>query len=281
MASNILSPLNHGLVKEIHKLLPRLPLSREALLLLFPALLVSTYGVYKDYQAFLSLGVGGTPKTFVGYLRITFLRLFALRNPYDTASLPAISHPKSGYLITHHHSKLPQRAGPRPKVAGIAPQRQTTQRAQADVFTSLSDQIKSLAAAHPNLLRLGTSCFEKHGPGLFSRRPVRPTCKGEICHAHPSDGSLHLTLHPDDARIVLERGWGQRHPLARGGWLARFVPASFVMIYAPRDQAELEFIMLIIQAAIWWVNGTALERSTPTSITSIPTTTATGEDNVA
>lgn len=45
-----------------------------------------------------------------------------------------------------------------------------------------------------------------------------------------TDGSLHLTLHPKDVKLVLERGWGQRHPLARGGFFERFVPVGFVMV---------------------------------------------------
>ena len=76
---------------------------------------------------------------------------------------------------------------------------------------------------------------------------------------HPSDGSLHLTLHPADARIVLEKRWGERHPLARGGWCTRFVPSGFLMVYAPRNQGELEVVMEIIKAAVWWVGGWSVE----------------------
>jgi hypothetical protein len=88
---------------------------------------------------------------------------------------------------------------------------------------------------------LGTarSCFEKHGLGLFARHPVNKTCQGEIFHVHPSDHSMHMNLHPDDIKEVLEKGWGQRHPLARKGWWflgAMPVPEDFVMIYAPRGE---------------------------------------------
>ena len=78
---------------------------------------------------------------------------------------------------------------------------------------------------------------------------------GEVCHAHPSDGSLHMTLHPADAAIVIENGWGERHPLARGGWCRRFVPREFVLVYAPRDERDVEVIMRIVRAAVWWVAG--------------------------
>lgn len=88
----------------------------------------------------------------------------------------------------------------------------------------------------------------------------RVTCNGEVCHAHPSDGSLHLTLHPDDVREVIEKGWGERHPLARDNWWWRvkIVPSGFVLIYAPRDEGELGVVMEIIRAAAWWVGGSEL-----------------------
>jgi hypothetical protein len=64
-----------------------------------------------------------------------------------------------------------------------------------------------------------------------------------------------MTLHPADAKIVLEAGWGERHPLARGGWFERFVPRDFVMIYSPVEECDLETILTIIKAAVWNVSG--------------------------
>lgn len=64
-----------------------------------------------------------------------------------------------------------------------------------------------------------------------------------------------MTLHPADAKIVLESGWGERHPLARGGWCRRFVPREFVLIYAPRNEKEIEVVIRIVAASIWWVAG--------------------------
>ncbi|KAI9764005.1 MAG: hypothetical protein M1840_008953 [Geoglossum simile] len=231
------------------------PILLSALTLLAPLF----YFVYQDYASFLNLGPGGTPSTFLGYLRITFLRLFALRNPYIPALIPAVLRPQLGYLTPERATKLPKRAGTRPKVTGIAPHRQITQKGTPANFVELSRAVRGLAATHATRLALGTSCFEKHGTGLFSLNPVNRTCNGEICHAHPSDGSLHLTLHPADARVVLEKCWGERHPLARGGWCTRFVPSGFLMVYAPRDAEELNAVTEIIKAAVWWVSGWALE----------------------
>jgi hypothetical protein len=115
-------------------------------------------------------------------------------------------------------------------------------------------------ASHPaNRLIEKTSCFEKHSAGLFAVTPITRTCGGEVCHAHPSDGSLHMTLHPADAKLVIEAGWGERHPLAKGGWMRRFVPKEFIMVYAPRDELEVALVMEVVCAAAWWVSGVVVD----------------------
>jgi hypothetical protein len=207
--------------------------------------------VYGDYASFLALGPGGTPSSFLRYLRVTLLCLFALQNPYLPTPIPADLLPQAGYLALD----LSKRLGARPEVVGIAPHRQTTQKGTRESFEELSLFIKTLADANSSRLRLDTSCLEKHTTGLFSLEPVNDTRSGEICHGHPSDGSLHLTLHPADAHIVLEKRLGERHPLARGGWLTRFVPSGLLMVYAPCNKRELEAVMKIIKAAVWWVDG--------------------------
>jgi len=34
-----------------------------------------------------------------------------------------------------------------------------------------------------------------------------------------------------------------------------FVPAGFMMVYAPRNDAELEVVKQIVAAACWWIGG--------------------------
>jgi len=123
------------------------------------------------------------------------------------------------------------------------------------VYQVLRKTLENVAKKHPESLRTGTSCFEKNGLALFANNAINVTCRGEICHVHHSDQSLHMNLHPDDAKIVLEKGWGERHPLARGGWLGSYVPREFVMVYAPRDGAELDVVCQIVEAAGFWVSG--------------------------
>ncbi|KAF1817265.1 hypothetical protein P152DRAFT_376985, partial [Eremomyces bilateralis CBS 781.70] len=227
------------------------------LLLLFLLPLFSLLPLlHKDYILFLSLGPGGTPPTPLGYLRIKFLSLFAHPHPRRASPLP----PTAGYL---HPSTLPPRRGSRPTVVGIAPHRQTNQHAHAPEFAMLERAIRRVADDPGNAAVFGVSCIEKHGPALFSCSETREGGSGaattdrdtELLHAHPWDGSMHIVLHPGDVRVVLMQGWGERHPLGRGGWLRQFVPEDFMLIYAPRNAEEVEIVMRIVEAACWWRRG--------------------------
>ncbi|KAI4600190.1 hypothetical protein KJ359_001293 [Pestalotiopsis sp. 9143b] len=207
--------------------------------------------INNDFKNYLNLGPGGTPATFHGYLTINWFRLWALRDPFTPPPSDPASYPGVGVL---KKSPLPQRRGPRPTVVGIAPQRQVDQPGSEECYLALREALQSHGSRHSEDIGLGTSCFEKHGLGLFARRPVNNTCMGEICHVHSSDHSLHMNLHPDDVREVLTKGWGQRHPLAwRGRWLRMPVPRQFVMVYAPRTMDEVRVVCRIIEAAGWWV----------------------------
>jgi hypothetical protein len=212
----------------------------------------------RDYRAFISLGPGGTPGTPVGYVRIKVLGLFACKDPYKPVPVPKQYRQQAGFLSTPAF-----RQGPRPMVRGIAPHRQVDQKATPAAFNKLRDAIEKLAKNNGTHLMQKTSCLEKHGPGLFALNAQRltPHCSGEVCHVHPSDGSLHLTLHPADAKRVLNAGWGERHPLGSGGWLSRFVPPGFLMVYAPRTEKEVETVFQIIIAAIRWIGNVDIDSS--------------------
>lgn len=124
---------------------------------------------------------------------------------------------------------------------------------------------------------------------------MNETCRGEIAHVHAIDGSFHMSLHLDDVKELLEKGWGQRHPLAgRGpgvmfgqsgntavgrrlrrwarllGWKGRdgegraIVPNGFMLLYAPRNEKELKTITKIVEAGAWWVTGKEIELASET-----------------
>ena len=62
-------------------------------------------------------------------------------------------------------------------------------------------------------------------------------------HPHPDSGSMHLQLAAEDAQSVIETGWGENHYLVtQGKW-----PMGLVMVFSPRDDAELETVKTIVQ----------------------------------
>lgn len=156
-----------------------------------------------QYQNFLKLGPGGTPPTPAGYARLTWYRLFTLRDPFLPPPCDPSLLPTSGLLPA---TPLPYRPGPRPSVAGLAPQRQLTQPGSAAAYASLRASLAALAAREPSRFGTATSSVEKHGFALFARHPLNVCGNGEVVHIHTSDRSMHMNLHPEDIRVLLERG---------------------------------------------------------------------------
>ena len=65
----------------------------------------------------------------------------------------------------------------------------------------------------------------------------------EFAHFHPHpDYSMHLGLPKKDAEIIINRGWGEWHPLIERG----FLPPNIIMMYAPRNENELEVAKFIL-----------------------------------
>ncbi|KAL8729874.1 MAG: hypothetical protein Q9166_004431 [cf. Caloplaca sp. 2 TL-2023] len=267
---------------DLRSLLSSLP-SLDVSQLLFSTIAISVllplcHFIHRDYYAFIALGPGGTPSNFRGYLKISYLRFFALKDPYAPPPPTQMERPVNGFLLG-----LPKRPQPRPSVAGLAPHRQTNQKPPAYLYQMLRIALYSLASTNSKLLRTGNSCFEKHGLALFlclcpqcpdaqchtellhaGPTHMNDTCDdtGEICHLHPSDSSMHLTLHPSDAAMVISQGWGERHPLAGCQILqkigGRVLPQGFIMVYAPQDENQVEILKDIVRAAGWWVGGVGL-----------------------
>ena len=74
----------------------------------------------------------------------------------------------------------------------------------------------------------------------------------EFAHIHPlPDGSLHAALPPETAEEAVHRGWAEQHPVARLG----YIPENVVMIYAPRDEEELEIILGLVKESRRYAGG--------------------------
>jgi hypothetical protein len=139
----------------------------------------------------------------------------------------------------------------------IMPQRQRPEPIEAGTRTRLQSLMQTLASSYPNLVEIKPSHTEgKSTDGLYARKDLKTLnsiakdriLDHEIAHAHPAENSLHVWLSDPDARTVIEAGWGQRFPLT-------FVKSGWTMVYAPRDDAELDVVEDIVRAGVAWITG--------------------------
>ena len=85
----------------------------------------------------------------------------------------------------------------------------------------------------------------------------------EIAHVHSGgDHSVHVTLSPQDCIKVLDAGWGQRHGLSGVKALKLLTDVAlsyqYILLYAPRDIAEIHVIMKIVQASISYMSNSQM-----------------------
>ena len=222
------------------------------------AFLCLSYLTYKDYQAFISLGRGGVPWNFYGYLFITAHRPLTLRSSLLYPPVPTHLTDK-GHLS---EISIPTRSGIRPAVQGVIPQRQITQQGTPVTFALTHAALSALSEKYPAKCLAAGSQLERHSKGLHSLidRTGNPSSRGlcresEVCHVHAFDGSLHVELHPEDAKVVIDKGWGERHPLALGWPVRTFLPEGYMLLYAPRTVEEVEILMRIVGAGMGWAMG--------------------------
>ncbi|EXJ94999.1 hypothetical protein A1O1_00117 [Capronia coronata CBS 617.96] len=225
------------------------------------------YWCVQDFRLYISLGPGGPPYNIWGWLLTSFIvRPFTLAADETTWT--------GDYPDTGCHKEieaLPERARGRPVVLGIAPQRQLTQLAEPDMNKRVLSLLSSAVQNNPKLLQQRLSEFEKHHialfvhPSLFSKPANLPETairsRGELGHIH-DETSLHLYFSPADAKVIIEKGWAERHRCARTQpwWFGckKFmfkIGDTFLLLYAPRDEAEFGVLKTLIRASARFMTG--------------------------
>ncbi len=71
----------------------------------------------------------------------------------------------------------------------------------------------------------------------------------------PDDGSMHMMLPENDVPELVEAGWGEVHPLVPVGRM----PPTTVMVFGPRDDAELDIVLGLIDASYRYARGIGIE----------------------
>ena len=129
---------------------------------------------------------------------------------------------------------IPQREGERPSTTNTNPHTQLNQQPEdLSYIYELTDWAFSL-----NHIERKPSTISVPG-AIAMCMEDNHTCDScnafmigtEFAHFHPHpDYSLHLGLTQRDAETVIEKGWGEWHPLIKRGIL----PPNIIMLYAPR-----------------------------------------------
>jgi hypothetical protein len=212
-------------------------------LLVAPAVLHRLFG---NYLLFRALGPGGLPSNVVGWAVSCALKLLS-REPLSSAGYVDDGPAYLGPLVV--------RAGERPRTSWHpVPQRQVSQLPSADVVAAIESALLEVHAEFYDVTEQRTSVFERHGTAIFVKKDLPDDsvaaavvrAKREVAHVHETDGSAHIVMASHaDCREVVEKGWGQRHPLA-GVLLGR----EYLMIYAPRDWEEVNVVRGIVEAAV-------------------------------
>ncbi|MEP3246513.1 MAG: hypothetical protein ABJN40_16085 [Sneathiella sp.] len=205
--------------------------------------------VVRDYKAWIALGPGGVPHNIFGWIIITAMRPLG-GDPFDRSGFEARIGEKGDSLFLKN---LPERGRDRPTVAPHpVPHRQIDQIPDAQILKGLADIFEQLVKEKDRLLENKLSQYEKRNFAVWLKEPAKgnPAAGGggEIAHFHHSDGSMHAILSPSDAKVVMEKGWGELHQMAR--FKRVFPTETYVLLYAPTCAEDLPIIRGIIEAAV-------------------------------
>jgi hypothetical protein len=145
--------------------------------------------------------------------------------------------------------QLPRRTGGRPRTTPANPHTQLDQQpTDPRLPAELARRVFALPGVveQPSRISVAGARALTLAPGEPLGPPEAFMIGSEFAHMHPApDHSLHAMLPPEIVAAVLDAGWGEPHPVARMGLL----PATAVMLYAPRDEAELGVVECLVRTS--------------------------------
>lgn len=145
------------------------------------------------------------------------------------------------------HTKLPSRQGSRPATTG-----REIPHDQLDQFSppAVRDALVAAAEGLDGVFTGPSQVSEPASLALRLRRPSGPweaflhPSRDEFGHIHRA-GFLHLTVPEAWVAPLIEAGWAEPHPISRRPeW-----PDTIIMLYAPRDEAELEVVTGVLRVS--------------------------------
>jgi luciferase-like monooxygenase len=146
-------------------------------------------------------------------------------------------------------SSLPTRTGDRPRTTPTNPHTQLNQQPSDSHWV---DELASRVFALPGVVEEPSRISVPGARALVlaEGEPAGPAeaflIDREFAHLHPDpDHSLHAMLPTETVAEAVAAGWAEPHPVALKG----LIPPTAVMLYAPRDEAELAVIEGLVRAS--------------------------------
>lgn len=146
-------------------------------------------------------------------------------------------------------SELPIRKGERPATTTINPHMQLNQ--QPEDLTYIKNLMEwAFSLEHIDKKPSGVSVPGSQAMCIQQDYKCK-SCNAfmignEFAHFHPKpDYSMHLGLPKAIAEKLIEKKWGEWHPLILKGLL----PPNIIMLYAPRNETEYKACKLILKTS--------------------------------
>ncbi|KAA8650646.1 hypothetical protein EYZ11_002809 [Aspergillus tanneri] len=223
---------------------------------------------YRDYRTYISYGPGGAPHNVLGWFGVRVFLLPFKKEMFSTEVYTCRIQAGDGRSFLPDAKDLSTREGQRPLVGPhMVPQRQLDGFTPGGLREKFMEEFQSFATQSPHLVKLAPSKLELHADayfladGLEASIPAQKTDR-EIAHIHRlKDGSVHVVLAPADCKKIFDAGWGQRHSLSGAKVPRGFsgktleLPSEYVLIYAPRNENEVAFVMEVIKASVKYMTG--------------------------
>lgn len=153
---------------------------------------------------------------------------------------------------------LPLRKGPKPDTTNTLPHSQLTQHGSDEIVAKLHEWCFSLPSVeneHSGISVPGARALVLHPAAECNHDAFMIGREFAHIHPHPDNGSMHVQLTAEDAQAVIEAGWGESHYLVTQGRL----PMGLIMVFSPRDDAELESVKVIVSRSYEYATGSAPE----------------------
>ena len=149
---------------------------------------------------------------------------------------------------------LPYRHGEAPKVGKTIPQLQFSDLSPDDIrnklwgwpfthFDDVTEEDTRISVPTSRAMWLDPKITAAHDDAFMP-----PPGSREFCHMH-LDGSIHAVVANGVEDEIIRKDWGKRHPLYHSHGVKE------VIVYAPRDDSELEVLKTVIKKSYEYATG--------------------------